>query len=124
MPAVSDAGRTVTIKLRRGVKFNDGSPMDAEAVRFSLDRHRTLKGSNRRSELDGVTVVEVVDPQTVRLRLKTPLSPLAAILTDRAGMPVSPSFWAAAGDTGIRSEEHTSELQSPMYLVCRLLLEK
>ena len=98
MPAVSDAGRTVTIKLRRGVKFNDGSPMDAEAVRFSLDRHRTLKGSNRRSELDGVTVVEVVDPQTVRLRLKTPLSPLAAILTDRAGMPVSPAAAQKLGD--------------------------
>src|SRR5438874_13463160 len=32
MPAMSDAGRTVTIKLRRGVKFNDGTPMDAEAV--------------------------------------------------------------------------------------------
>ena len=98
MPAVSDAGRTVTIKLRRGVKFNDGSPMDAEAVRFSLDRHRTLKGSNRRSELDGVAAVEVVDPETIRLRLKTPLSPLAAILTDRAGMPVSPAAVQKLGD--------------------------
>src|SRR3989454_5584012 len=40
MPALSDGGKTVTIKLRRGVKFNDGTPMTAEAVRFSLDRHR------------------------------------------------------------------------------------
>src|ERR1017187_5965974 len=32
--------------------------------------------------------------------------------------------WLAHGPTGSRSEEHTSELQSPMYLVCRLLLEK
>ena len=101
MPAVSDAGRTVTIRLRRGVKFNDGTPMDAEAVRFSLDRHRTLKGSNRRSELGGVAAVEVVDPETIRLRLKTPLSPLAAILTDRAGMPVSP---AAGVDDGALRE--------------------
>src|SRR5437764_8440458 len=31
---------------------------------------------------------------------------------------------ACAGDPLARSEEHTSELQSPMYLVCRLLLEK
>src|SRR6266700_4024726 len=53
--------------------LNDGGkPMTAEAVRFSLDRHRTLKGSNRRSELDGITAVEAVDPQTIRLRLKTP----------------------------------------------------
>ena len=40
MPAVSDGGKTVTIKLRSGVKFNDGTPMNAEAVKFSLDRHR------------------------------------------------------------------------------------
>ena len=91
MPAISDGGRTVTIKLRSGVKFNDGTPMDAESVRFSLDRHRTLKGSNRASELAPVEAVEVVDPGTVRLRLKAPFSPLVAQLTDRAGMPVSPT---------------------------------
>ena len=48
MPQVSDAGKTVTIKLRSGVKFNDGTPMTAEAMKFSLDRHRTLSGSNRK----------------------------------------------------------------------------
>src|SRR5882724_10351873 len=68
MPAYSDGGRTVTIKLRSGVKFNDGTPMHAESVKFSLDRHRTLKGSNRASELAPVEAVEVVDPLTVRLR--------------------------------------------------------
>src|ERR1700674_1939943 len=50
LPAFSDGGKTMTIKLRAGVKFNDGTAMNAEAVRFSLDRHRTMKGSNRRSE--------------------------------------------------------------------------
>jgi len=91
LPAIGDGGRTVTIKLRSGVKFNDGTPMDAESVKFSLDRHRTLKGSNRASELAPVEAVEVVDPRTVRLRLKAPFSPLLAQLTDRAGMPVSPT---------------------------------
>jgi peptide/nickel transport system substrate-binding protein len=91
LPAITDGGRTVTIKLRPGVKFNDGTPMDAESVKFSLDRHRTLKGSNRASELAPVEAVEVVDPRTVRLRLKAPFSPLLAQLTDRAGMPVSPT---------------------------------
>jgi peptide/nickel transport system substrate-binding protein len=91
MPTIGDGGRTVTIKLRSGVKYNDGTPMDAESVRFSLDRHRTLKGSNRASELAPVEAVEVVDPLTVRLRLKAPFSPLVAQLTDRAGMPVSPT---------------------------------
>ena len=91
LPAFSDAGKTVTIKLRAGVKFNDGTPMTAEAVKFSLDRHREMKGSSRRSELDHVDAVDVVDPTTVRLRLKAPFSPITAILADRAGMPVSPT---------------------------------
>jgi peptide/nickel transport system substrate-binding protein len=98
MPQVADGGRTVTIKLRPGVRFNDGTPMNAEAVRFSLDRHRTMKGSNRASELDSVSAVEVVDPLTVRLRLKAPFSPLVAQLSDRAGMPVSPAAVQKLGD--------------------------
>src|SRR5213596_632007 len=98
LPAITDGGKTVTIKLRSGVKFNDGTPMDAEAVKFSLDRHRTLKGSNRASELAPVETVEVVDHLTVRLRLKAPYSPLLAQLTDRAGMPVSPTAVKKLGD--------------------------
>src|SRR5262245_65817883 len=38
LPTVADGGKTVTIKLRPGVKFNDGTPMNAEAVRSSPDR--------------------------------------------------------------------------------------
>ena len=91
LPAFSDGGKTVTIKLRSGVKFNDGTPMNAEAVRYSLDRHLTMKGSARRSELESVAAIEVVDPMTVRLRLKAPFSPIVATLADRAGMPVSPT---------------------------------
>jgi peptide/nickel transport system substrate-binding protein len=98
MPAFSDGGRTVTIKLRPGVKFNDGTPMNAEAVRYSLDRHLNMKGSNRRSELESVNTIEVVDPLTVRLKLKAPFSPLVAILADRAGMPVSPAAANKLGD--------------------------
>src|SRR2546421_5819380 len=98
MPAISDGGRTITLKLRSGVKFNDGTTMDAESVRFSLERHRTLKGSNRASELAPVEAVEVVDPLTIRLRLKAPYSPLLAQLTDRAGMPVSPTAVRKLGD--------------------------
>jgi peptide/nickel transport system substrate-binding protein len=91
LPAFADGGKTVTIKLRPNVKFNDGTPMNAEAVRYSLDRHINMKGSNRKSELDSVNAIEVVDPLTVRLRLKAPFSPLLAILADRSGMPVSPA---------------------------------
>jgi peptide/nickel transport system substrate-binding protein len=98
MPQYSDGGRTVTIKLRSGVKFNDGTVMTAEAVKSSLDRHRTLKGSNRRSELASVETVEVAGPDTIRLRLKAPAAQLLAQLTDRAGMPVSPAAAQKLGD--------------------------
>jgi len=43
-------GKTVTIKLRPNVKFHDGEPFDAEAAKFSLERHLTLPGSFRRAE--------------------------------------------------------------------------
>src|SRR5882757_6213290 len=44
----STDGKEVTIKLRRGVKFHDGEPLDAEAAKFSLDRHLTMQGSFRK----------------------------------------------------------------------------
>jgi peptide/nickel transport system substrate-binding protein len=91
MPRFTDGGKTVTIKLRSGVKFNDGTPMDAAAAKFSLDRHRDMKGSMRKSELAQVTEVEVVDPLTVRIRLAKPFSPIVAALADRSGMLVSPT---------------------------------
>ncbi|WP_284179590.1 ABC transporter substrate-binding protein [Rhabdaerophilum sp. SD176] len=91
-------GKTVTIKLRPGVKFHDGEALDAEAAKFSIDRHRTMQGSFRRGELSQVASVEVVDPLTIRINLKTPFSPLIAQLTDRSGMMVSPKAAKEAGD--------------------------
>ncbi|OYU48091.1 MAG: ABC transporter substrate-binding protein [Rhizobiales bacterium PAR1] len=91
-------GKAVTIKLRPGVTFHDGEALDAEAAKYSLERHMTMSGSFRRSELSQVDKVEVVDPLTIRLLLKTPFSPLIAQLTDRAGMMVSPKAAKEAGD--------------------------
>jgi peptide/nickel transport system substrate-binding protein len=91
-------GREVTIKLRGGVKFHDGEPFDAEAAKFSLDRHLTLPTSFRKPELAALDHVDVVDPLTIRLVLKTPFSPLIAQLTDRAGMMVSPKAAKEAGE--------------------------
>jgi peptide/nickel transport system substrate-binding protein len=94
----SEDGKTVTIKLRPGVKFHDGERMDAEAVKASLERHMTMQGSFRRPELAAVDKVEVVDPLTVKLLLKAPFSPLIAQLTDRAGMILSPKAAKESGD--------------------------
>ena len=95
---VSDDGKAVLIKLRTGVKFHDGESFDAEAAKFSLERHMTMQGSFRKPELSAVDKVEVVDPATIKLSLKAPFSPLIAQLTDRAGMMVSPKAAKDAGD--------------------------
>ena len=60
-------GKTVTIKLRPGVKFHDGEPFDAEAAKFSLERHLTMTGSFRKPELAPSIKIDVVDPLTIRL---------------------------------------------------------
>jgi peptide/nickel transport system substrate-binding protein len=91
-------GLSVTIKLRPNVKFHDGEQLNADAAKYSLDRHMTMAGSFRKPELAAVDHVEVVDPLTIKIILKTPFAPLIAQLTDRSGMMVSPKAAAAAGD--------------------------
>jgi peptide/nickel transport system substrate-binding protein len=90
--------KALTLKLRQGVTFHDGEKFDAQAVKFNIERHKAMQGSNRRGELAPVQGVDVIDPQTVRLNLAAPFAPLLAILTDRAGMMVSPKAAQAAGD--------------------------
>jgi len=89
--SVEGGGTVYVFKLRQGVKFQDGSDFNAEAVKFNLDRYRTAPGSRRAGELAPVKDVQVVDTYTVRVVLKEPFSPLLAILSDRSGMMVSPT---------------------------------
>jgi peptide/nickel transport system substrate-binding protein len=88
----------VTIRVRTGVRFNDGTPFNAQAVKTSLDRHRTLTGSVRASELSQVSAVTVVNSRTVRLTLTEPFAPLISQLADRAGMIMSPTALQKLGD--------------------------
>ena len=89
--------KALTMKIRPGVTFHDGEKLDAAAVKFNLERHKTMQGSNRRGELAPLASVDVVDPMTVKLNLSAPFSPLLAALADRAGMMVSPKAAQAAG---------------------------
>ena len=91
-------GRSVVIKLRPGVKFHDGEPFNAEAVRFNIERHLSTPGSFRKSEIGEIKSVDVVNDLTVRFNLTEPLVPLIAALTDRAGMMISPKAARELGD--------------------------
>src|SRR5579864_3089983 len=68
--------KSLTLKLRPGVTFDDGEKLNAAAVKFNLERHRNMPGSNRSGELAAVSSVEAVDESTVRINLAAPFAPL------------------------------------------------
>lgn len=94
----SEDGKTLTMILRDGVTFHDGEVFDAAAVKFNLDRARTLPDSLRKSELLSVESVEVVDAKTVAIKVKQPDATLISQLSDRAGMMLAPK--ASATEVG------------------------
>lgn len=91
-------GLTLTMDIREGVLFHDGTELDAEAVVYNLRRSLDLPGSNRRSEIAQITDVVASGPLEVTVTLSQPFAPLIAQLADRAGMMVSPTAAEAAGE--------------------------
>ena len=70
---ISDDGTVYTFNLNSGVSFHDGTDMDAEDVKFSLDRARAEDSTNAQKRLfSGITDVTVVDPMTVKVTLDQP----------------------------------------------------
>lgn len=89
--------RTMVLELKPGITFHDGSPLDAAAVKFNLDRGRTDARSNIKADLQNVAQVDVTGPLQVTIKLARPDTALPAILSDRAGMMVSPKAVQALG---------------------------
>ncbi|MCQ0971116.1 ABC transporter substrate-binding protein [Paracoccus sp. TK19116] len=89
--SVAEDGMSLTMMLREGVTFHDGTPFDAEAVKANIERSQTLEDSVRKSELASVESVEVVSPTEVKFNLTAPDATLLAQLADRAGMMMAPS---------------------------------
>lgn len=80
------------LTLRDGLTFHDGTPLDAAAVKANLDRYLDpATASIRKADLGPLTEVAVTGPLTVELRLNAPYAPLPLVLTNRAGMIVSPT---------------------------------
>ena len=89
----SSDGRIVTFRLQNGVKFQDGTSLNAQAVKWNYDRFLDPSvGSPRGKELSPpLQRVETVDDQTVRFNLASAFRPLLATLTIRPGQIASPS---------------------------------
>ena len=90
---IGSTGRVVTFRLRQGVTFQDGTPFDAQAVKWNLERVLDpATGSDHRQKFEGIIQgVQAVDPYTVRIYLTRPYPALFSDLTDRPGQMVSPA---------------------------------
>ncbi len=93
----NDDNTELTMQLREGVTFHDGTPFDAEAVAANIDRSQNLEESRRKSELTSITGVEVLGEHEIRFDLDAPDATLLAQFADRAGMMISPTAAEEAG---------------------------
>ncbi|HEY0182068.1 MAG TPA: ABC transporter substrate-binding protein [Rhodopila sp.] len=94
---VNETPVRLVLTLNEGVRFHDGTPCDAAAVKFNLDRAVGYERSNVKSDSASIESVDVIDPLHVAINLKHPDSALILVLSDRLGMMISPSATEAAG---------------------------
>ena len=89
---VSKDGLVYTLKLRDGVKFQDGTPFNAEAVKINLDRASNPDNHLKRYNLySDIASTEAVDPLTVKITLREPFSAFINILAHPATAMISPA---------------------------------
>ena len=94
----SGNGLTLTLTLRPGVKFQDGTSMNAAAVKANILRGQTDKESVIANQLTSISSVDAVNPATVVLHLKSPDGALLGYFSGSAGMMASPASWANKND--------------------------
>jgi len=89
---VSQDALAWTFKLATGVKFHDGTPFNAQALKFNLDRLLDPQtGAGLRQQLTDISSVDVVDDATIKVNLKQPFTPLLSWLTEGPGFQPSPA---------------------------------
>ncbi|MCW0213479.1 MAG: ABC transporter substrate-binding protein [Pseudonocardia sp.] len=88
--AFAPDGKSLDLTIRQGATFQDGTPIDAAAVRTSLERARTLPTSTWRNSLKTVTAIDAPDARTVRLTLSGGGANLLALFSQPAGMVINP----------------------------------
>ncbi len=90
---VSKDGKAYTFRLRKNVKFHDGTPFDASSVKFTFDRIQEPLGAPgvARAFLGPYAGADVIDAYTVRVRLKQPYAPLLRMVALSPLAPLSPT---------------------------------
>jgi peptide/nickel transport system substrate-binding protein len=97
MPVISKDKLHYMIPLRKGVTFNDGTPLNAEAVVTTLQRMISLPGSTRASDFSAVESVTASGPNAVVVHLGSRFTPLVANLATPDGVVLSPTQLAKLG---------------------------
>ncbi len=98
----SSDGRVYTITLRTGVKFHDGTPFNAEAVKVNFDRVTNPANKLKRYGLfENIAKTEVVNASTVRITLKKPFSAFVNQLAHPSAVMISPTALKLYGNKGI-----------------------
>ncbi len=94
--------KTISVTLRPNLKFQNGEPLDAEAVKFSIERNIKSPSANVRfnvAELSGYDTIEVKSPTQFNIKLKTPTSgSFFPMLAFQDTLPVPPKATAAGAD--------------------------
>ncbi|MFC5207501.1 ABC transporter substrate-binding protein [Pseudonocardia sulfidoxydans] len=91
---LSPDGKALTLQLRQGVTYSDGTPFDAASVKANLDRYRTSEKSRLKNDILMITGVDVADASTVTIRVTGSGGALLNVLASRVGMMVSPAAFA------------------------------
>ncbi len=95
---------TIILHLQEGVSFHDGTPFDAEAARFNVERMLTHPSSARVNELAAIDSVEVLGEHTLQINLSRPEAGLLLTFADRPGMMVSPASVEGVADADLRRQ--------------------
>ncbi|MCL5025316.1 MAG: ABC transporter substrate-binding protein [Chloroflexi bacterium] len=72
--------KTLVLKLKQGIKFQDGSPWNADVAKFNIDRMLKHPKSVSKDSVKSIDSVDVVDPNTIRLNLKSPSASVMILL--------------------------------------------
>src|SRR6476660_10435179 len=115
MPTTSSDGKTVTVKIRSGVKFHNGDPLTSADVKYTFDRIIDPKtAAVARSFFGDVDTITAPDPTTVVFNLKTPNAALIAYMAHPNTGIVSKKIGEASTDL---SKKETAIGSGPFKLV-------
>lgn len=117
--------KSITFKLRKGVKFHDGTDFDAAAVKFNLDRIVDPANNTRaRQYLGDYASTDVVDASTVRINMKQPSGAFMSVLALEAGSMLSPTAIKAMGQSFGRKPVGTGPFKVVSWTSGRVEVER